>query len=294
VTLLTLLFEHRAAEFAADGTILVGASSTPNLVTNPSAATVITGWTEYNPAAERVASIAGIAIPGGTAIYSPAENGGTVVESDPASLGGFSTGDFLYVQAQVYVGEVATGDVNIKLMLGLVDGEGNYNTYVSLIDEAYIAIPGFRNYSAVVEIPDSDNGVLQYFTVYATVDEIIGDASDDAELYLTQVQVREGVDGGTVPAYGPSLATMTVTNTASGSGTIGLAGTAWLSPRAHGQDTFVASGNIRIGGLIARKPSAITPVSGPTRLTSGETWSANDGDGWTAPDVTPPDIREDA
>ena len=65
------------------------------------------------------------------------------------------------------------------------------------------------------------------------------------------------------------------------SGTISLSGSAWLSVRAHGQDTMAARGRISL------RPQW-------TRLNTGEVLPATDGDGWTAPSVTPPDIREDA
>ena len=77
-------------------------------------------------------------------------------------------------------------------------------------------------------------------------------------------------------------------------GTIAVSGAAWMAVRAHGQDTFVATGSIRVAGLALRKAGAIGATLTPVRLTTGETWPATDADGWTAPSVTPPDIREDA
>jgi hypothetical protein len=62
------------------------------------------------------------------------------------------------------------------------------------------------------------------------------------------------------------------------SGSLALDGEAWLTTALHGEDTMAA-----IGGII---------LHGYARLRrAGETLPATDGLGWTAPDVTPPDIR---
>jgi hypothetical protein len=60
-------------------------------------------------------------------------------------------------------------------------------------------------------------------------------------------------------------------------GSLSVGGEAWLTPRAHGADTFVAHGLIHTGSR--------------ARLThAGQTLPPTDELGWTEPDVTPPDI----
>lgn len=349
------------ADVALDavGSILVAESGCPNLVENPRAATTIDGWEDNSTTGvERVTAIFGVAIPSGTAIHAPAEDLGALAETDTADLGDLTTGDFVFVQAEIYVGGVVAGDVHVRIEVGCGD-DGEGLAYARAVYSAYVPAVWFRRYAAQVELPAPAAGTrLETFTVYITVDEDAAGAAADAELYVTNVSLQRGTDGGTVPQFRSGIADMTIANELAASGTLGLSGEAWLSPVLHGADTLAASGTIRLEGSAVRLsafaaaaiasssedaatvittsaphglPTGVTApvtiaghtstpdingehvatVTGPDTFTiavavteagtggtasfpdaeSGASLPATDSDGWTAPDVTPPDIQ---